>query len=194
MKIIGIYYDFSIITRRSLKHALAESGVELNDSQMDEMMQAYDSLSTFPDVKPTLEKLKQTPGLKAVVFSNGTHDMVSNSVNKSPDLSPHAAVFDDIVVVEECRKFKPAPEAYNHLASRLGKDPLNAKQMAGIWLISGNPFDVVGGRACGMNSIWVDRAGTGWQDALVMNESGKPTEVVRSLEEVIPIVMRAGGQ
>ena len=95
--------------------------MELNENQTKEMMKAYDSLSAFPDVQPTMEKIKQTRGLKAVVFSNGTHEMVSSSVNNSPDLSPYANYFQDIVVVEECRKFKPAPEAYNHLAKKGGQ-------------------------------------------------------------------------
>lgn len=151
-------------------------------------MQAYDSLTCFPDVQPCMEKLKEMPNLKAVVFSNGTHDMVSRSVNNSPDLSPYANHFKDIVVVEECRKFKPAPETYNHLAKSVGKDVMSSKEMGEIWLVSGNPFDIVGGRSVGMNAVWVDRAGNGWQDSLVVNEKGKPTAIVKSLDEVISIV------
>ena len=53
-----------------------------------------------------------------------------------------------------------------------------------MWLVSGNPFDVVGARAVGMQAAWVDRAGKGWQDKL----GGEPTVVVRSLEEVADAV------
>lgn len=108
----GIYWDFSKLTRRSLNHALAESGVSLNDEDSEGVMKAYDSLSTFPDVQPMLDKLKDTKDIKRVIFSNGTHDMVYSSVRNSPDLSPHANIFDDIVSVDEVRKFKPAPETY----------------------------------------------------------------------------------
>ena len=74
----------------------------------------------------------------------------------------------------------------------MGKDALNTKEMSEIWLVSGNPFDVVGGKSVGMNAIWVDRAGNGWQDSLLPNERGRPTEIVKSLEEVISIAMNAG--
>jgi len=141
-------------------------------------MQAYDSLSTFPDVKPALARLAQTPGFKSVVFSNGTMDMVSASVNKSPDLAPHAGVFESIVVVEEVRRFKPDPETYYHLAGKVGKEKSQMKEM---WLVSGNPFDIVGARHVGMRAIWVDRAGAGWVDSL----GDAPTVVVKSLEEVV---------
>ncbi|KAK3703547.1 hypothetical protein LTR37_014394 [Vermiconidia calcicola] len=190
---MGIYLDFSRFTRRALSHALAESDVSLDDAQTEGMMKAYDSLSTFPDVQPMLERLKSVPEIKKVIFSNGTHAMVSSSVNNSPDLAPHADAFDDIVVVEECRKFKPAAETYHHLATKVGKSVDDKKEMGEIFLVSGNPFDVCGGRAVGMNAIWVDRAGTGWQDAMMPGTCNEPTKIVRSLEEVVDVVIKAAG-
>lgn len=166
-------------------HALAESGVSLRQGDIDSLMKAYDSLSTFPDVAPCLKALQSKASVTAVVFSNGTKTMVSNSVNHSPDLSPHASVFSDIVVVEPVKKFKPAPEVYTHLAERVGK---STSQMGEIWLVSGNPFDIVGARAMGMKAAWVDRAGNGWQDALVAGSQGEPTAVLKSLEE-LPAVL-----
>lgn len=152
------------------------------------MMKAYDSLSTFPDVHPALEKLKEIKGIRMVIFSNGTYDMVSSSVRNSPDLSPFANDFNDLVVVEHCRRYKPAHEVYQHLADKTGKDTFDAQAMSEIWLVSGNPFDIVGGRAVGMSAIWVDRAGTGWQDCLIPTPRSQPSKIVRSLEEVVGIV------
>ncbi|OCK74837.1 haloacid dehalogenase, type II [Lepidopterella palustris CBS 459.81] len=178
------YEPFSTVTVRSLQHALSESSVSLPASSISSLMHAYDSLSTFPDVAPALESLSQNPNLTPVVFSNGTHAMVSASVNHSPSLSPYAAVFTDIVVVEEVKTFKPAPVVYEYLAKRVGKEG----EMRDVWLISGNPFDVVGANAVGMRTAWVDRAGRGWEDALVEGGMGRPTVVVRGLEEVVEAV------
>lgn len=178
------YEDFSRVTLRSLRHALAESSVSLEQKDIDDLMKAYDSLSIFPDVAPALEAISKRNDLFPVVFSNGTHTMVSNSVNKSPDLSKHASVFKDIVVVEEPKRYKPAPESYAHLAKSVGKDSNSKEDMASMWLISGNPFDITGARAVGMQACWVDRAGNGWQDALIEGELGRPSVIVRSLEEV----------
>lgn len=179
------YEDFSKITHRSLKHALAESEVELEQKDIEELMLAYDSLSTFPDVAPAISAIKKQPNLHPVVFSNGTHKMVSASVNNSPDLGPHADVFKDIIVVEEVKRFKPDPDVYVHLAQKVGK---NEKDMGDMWLISGNPFDIVGARLVGMKACWVDRAGNGWQDLIIEGEKGRPTAIVKSLEEVIEVV------
>lgn len=164
--------------------------MSLSETDIDGLMQAYDNLSTFPDVGPALQGLRSTPDITSVVFSNGTHKMVSSSVNKSEELSPYADIFTDIVVVEEVKKFKPAPEVYRHLAEKLGKNADSEKEMAEMWLVSGNPFDVVGARAVGMQAIWVDRVGNGWQDELIHGANGRPTHIVRGLEDVVAVVMR----
>lgn len=106
--------------------------------------------------------------------------MVSNSVYKSNDLSRHASIFKQLVTVDSIQSFKPSPEVYKHLAETMnmvGKEDR-------MWLVSGNPFDVVGARAVGMQAAWVDRAGIGWQDRLSL----EPTVVVRSLEDVGAVV------
>jgi 2-haloacid dehalogenase len=151
-------------------------------------MRAYDSLSIFPDVAPALEAIAKRDDFYPVVFSNGTNTMVSNSVNKSPDLCKHASTFKDIVVVEEPKRFKPAPETYAHLAKTVGKNFEDAEDMASMWLISGNPFDIVGARMVGMKACWVDRAGNGWQDLILEGEIGRPSAIVKSLEEVPSVV------
>ena len=150
-------------------------------------MKAYDSLSTFPDVTPALRALAKESGVTPVVFSNGTQTMVTNSVNSSPDLGPHASVFKDIVTVEEVKRFKPAPAVYYHLAEKVGKAKTK-EAMSEMWLVSGNPFDIVGARSVGMQAAWVDRAGNGWVDQLVPELVGKPTVVVKNLEQVVDVV------
>ncbi|KAL8695766.1 MAG: hypothetical protein Q9224_003176 [Gallowayella concinna] len=121
-----------------------------------------------------------------VVFSNGTQQMVGNSVRKSPDLSPYSEVFQNIVTVEEVGKFKPHPDVYHHLAKKVGK---GKEQMNDIWLVSGNPFDVVGAKAVGMKACWVNRASGEWNDALIDGEAGKPDLVIKDLGEVVERVL-----
>lgn len=189
---MGQVQSFSDVTRSSLRHALEENSVSLDDSQIADLMKAYDSLSTFSDVQPALKEIQSRKDTIApFVFSNGTQSMVTNCVKSSPDLGPYANTFDGIVTVETTSKFKPAPEVYYHLAKEAGKgtDP---ESMSEMWLVSGNPFDVVGARAVGMKAAWVDRkghhsAGTGWTDRLVDRENG-PTVVIKGLDEVLKAI------
>ncbi|KAA6408908.1 MAG: haloacid type II [Lasallia pustulata] len=163
--------SFSTLTSHSLTHALASCNLSLSPSSTASLLKSYDSLSTFPDVSPALEALASAPDITAVVFSNGTQAMVANSVHSSPDLSPHSSVFKHIVTVDKVGKFKPAPEVYFHLAESVGRGK-SREEMAQMWLVSGNPFDVVGARAVGMQAAWVDRGGEGWTDTLVEGEEG----------------------
>jgi 2-haloacid dehalogenase len=184
------YEDFSKVTHRSLNHALAEAEVDLSEQDIGELMRAYDTLSIFSDVGPAVEKLRQADRIEGYVFSNGTNDMVSSSIHQSPDLKPYSSVFENIVVVEQVKKFKPHPETYYHLARTVGKDPTSAKDMSEMWLVSGNPFDIVGARAVGMKAAWVDRAGNGWQDAVVSGEAGRPSVMAKSLDEVVDAISK----
>lgn len=153
-------------------------------------MRAYDSLATFPDVGPALETIGKAQGITPVVFSNGTHAMVRNSVTKSPSLAQYQTTFKDLVTVEEVKRFKPDPQVYKHLAKKMGKDGNSDKDMGSMWLVSGNPFDVVGARAVGMQAAWVDRTGAGWTDCAVEGEKGRPTVIVKSLGEVVDAVKK----
>ncbi|KAJ5500410.1 hypothetical protein N7453_009461 [Penicillium expansum] len=177
---MGRYEDFSAITRNSLLHALADNNEQLSNDNIEHLMQAYDSLSAFSDVDPALTHIATDPTIQAVIFSNGTRAMVYNSVLRSKDLSPHASVFQDIVTVDEVQQYKPSKASYEHLAKQTGQDP---SQMNKLWLISGNPFDIVGARATGMQAIWVDRVGAGWKDAVAPDL--QPTVIVHSLEHIV---------
>ena len=116
--------------------------------------------------------------------------MVGNSVKLSPDLGPRASVFRDIVTVEEVRQFKPHPNVYRHLAKKVGKGTLS---MADIWLVSGNPFDIIGARMAGMQACWIDRGGNGWTDQLVQSDEGRPSVIVKGLGEVVDAVKGYAG-
>ncbi|CAL3971856.1 unnamed protein product [Diplocarpon coronariae] len=182
MNSMNIYKPFSDITRASLQHALSESSMTLSGENVASLMKAYDSLGTFPDVAPGLQAIASDPSISAYVFSNGTDCMVTSSIKSSPSLSPHAAIFKDLVTVEEIGVFKPNARVYEYLAKKVGKE----NHIGGVWLVSGNPFDVVGARAVGMQAAWVDRGGKGWTDRLgTLTPGGGPTIVVDGVEGAV---------
>jgi 2-haloacid dehalogenase len=188
----GIYKDFASVTRASLHHALAESGhsQSLSESDIDSLMSAYNRLESFPDVSSALETLKSSLRIHPYIFTNGSPSMVSASVHFSPSLSPWENTFRGIITVDAVQVYKPCPKAYHHLALSVGRTGTGRRDMEGIWLVSANPFDVVGARACGMEAVWVDREGRGWEDGLGMlvgaeEGGGGPTVVVRGVDEAV---------
>lgn len=175
------YVDFSQVTRNSLLNALAEHGVHLQDREIENLVDGYNYLTLFPDAKPTLSRIEADPNIHAVLFSNGTENMVTRAIMHCEDLQAiGATVFKDLVTADQVERFKPSRNSYKHLAEKVGKKPT---QMNEIWLISGNPFDIVGARNIGINAIWVDRAGKGWQDTCVPEL--QPTAIVQSLEQIV---------
>ena len=88
------YQPFSNVTRSSLQHALAEHAVSLEEAGIESLMQAYDSLSTFPDVEPALKELSSNERVSCVVFCGchpnsivDTHDFLR--MLQLPRLTPH---------------------------------------------------------------------------------------------------------
>ncbi|KAM3088874.1 hypothetical protein ACMFMG_000497 [Clarireedia jacksonii] len=189
MNSMSLYKPFSDVTNSSLNHALAEHGLSLSDADTESLMRAYNNLGTFPDVETGLKEIASDPSIDAYIFSNGTDAMVGSSVNKSPSLSKYASVFKGLVTVEDIKAYKPAPLVYQHLAKKVGKST-RKDDMATIWLVSGNPFDIVGARAAGLQAAWVDRAGGhhgngGWTDRLGELANGGPTVIVKGVEDAV---------
>ncbi|RDW78335.1 hypothetical protein BP5796_06187 [Coleophoma crateriformis] len=186
----ALYRPFSEITNASLKHALAEHSVSLSEDAIESLMKAYDSLDTFPEVESGLKSIASDPKIEAYVFSNGTDAMVASSVKQSPSLSQHAHIFRNLITVEEIGVFKPDRRVYEHLARRVGQE------MGRVWLVSGNPFDVVGAKVAGIQAAWVNRAGghrgsDGWNDQLGELCGGvKPTVVVKGVDEAVEAIRK----
>ena len=89
-----------------------------------------------------------------VAFSNGEKESVDGLLNNANIMK----YFDDIISADEIQTFKPDPLIYQHLLSRTNSE---AKQ---AWLISSNPFDVIGAKSFGMNAAWVKRSGAAVYD------------------------------
>ena len=83
-------------------------------------MRSYDALRVFPEIPSALELLEENgDSVEAHVFSNGTGEMVRNSIHTSPDLGPHAGRFKSLITVDEVKCFKPDSEAIIISSNRL---------------------------------------------------------------------------
>jgi 2-haloacid dehalogenase len=140
------YQDFSICTRDALDYASATMRITLSKQDKNSLLAAYRSLPAFPDVASALKDLHDA-NYPLYAFSNGSRDAVQT-------LLEHAQIrqyFKDIVSVEEIKTFKPDPDIYRHLLDRC------ESSAASTWLISGNPFDVMGAISAGLKSAWLQR-------------------------------------
>ncbi|KAI1747627.1 haloacid dehalogenase [Xylaria castorea] len=181
---MGQYKTFSEITRGALAHTVAEHGLTLAADDAETLMRAYDALHVFPEIPAAMKLLQENSGaVDAYVFSNGTDDMVGNSIRTSPELGPHAHMFRSLVTVDSLKCFKPDPRTYAHLVEQAGKKG----RATDVWVVSANPFDITGAKAAGLQAAFIDRPGKGWIDRL--DETHKPSLVVDSVAKAIQSIL-----
>ena len=144
--LMGAYRNFTQVTRAALDFACEAHGASIEDNARITLMNHYRTLDAFPDVAPALTALQQK-GVALHAFSNGVADDITA-------LLEHAGLDDrvsSIVSADEVQTFKPDPRFYAHFLQRTGATA------ATTWLVSSNPFDVIGAAACGWNTVWVKR-------------------------------------
>ncbi|KAI0190667.1 haloacid dehalogenase [Xylaria flabelliformis] len=182
---MGQYKTFSEITRSALAHAVAEHNLTLAVDDAETLMRAYDALHVFPEIPAAMQLLQENSGaVDAYVFSNGTDDMVGNSIRTSPELGPHADMFRSLVTVDSLKCFKPHPRTYAHLVEQAGKKG----QAKDVWVVSANPFDIAGAKAAGLQAAFIDRSGKGWIDRL--DETQKPSLVTDSVDKAVQSILK----
>lgn len=164
------YAEFSVCVAESLDYVSAAFGASLTAKDKRDLLEAFSTLPPFDDVEPCLTSLEGADfGLYAL--SNGSLAAVGT-------LLENAGIRDrfiDIVSVDEIGTFKPDPAVYEHFLARAGVDGDHA------WLVSGNPFDVIGAVSAGMRGIWVRRSETAIYDPWGI----EPTLTVATLAEIV---------
>ena len=162
------YENFAVCTRQALDYCCAEYDVSLSAEQKDTLLQSYRVLPAFSDADESLVAL-QAEGHRLFAFSNGTTEAVEEVLRASGLLKR----FEGVVSCDALATFKPNPDVYRYFMKEAG-DSNDA------WLVSGNPFDVIGAVSAGMKSAWVKRS-----DRAVFDPWGvEPTVTVATLSEL----------
>mgnify|MGYP001446787175 FL=1 len=161
--------DFWQITEDSLDKSMKT--FDIDSSMRNELLNLYRKLSTYPEVKEVLIKLKKK--YKLSILSNGTPDLLNNLVN-SNDLKN---IFEDIFSIEEVGVYKPDKKVYDLPTKKYGV------KKEDIVFLSSNTWDVSGGGNYGYNAIWVNRNNTVFD-----NLDYKPKNEVSNLTQLLDIV------
>lgn len=163
------YANFAICTSHALEYTCIYHKVLLTGEQKQELLDYYRELPAFKDVKEGLTRLKAA-GFRLYAFSNGSADAVER-------LLVAAGIRDyflGVVSVDDLKSFKPNPAVYSHFLRESGAKGSSA------WLISSNPFDVIGAISTGMYAVWVQRT----KEAIFDPWGIEPTIIVESLEDL----------
>jgi 2-haloacid dehalogenase len=144
--LMGRYRDFRELTEAGLRYACAALDLRLRDGQVAELLDAYEHLAPFPEVRFALKAVSSLP---LVVLSNGSPGML-NAVIANSGLAP---CFAHILSVDAVRVFKPDPRVYALAPEKLD---LAREEIA---FVSSNGWDAAGAAAFGFRVFWVNRSG-----------------------------------
>ena len=163
------YETFAVCTSNALDYTCAFYEVDLTKEEKNNLLDSYRSLPAFKDAEEGLEKFKAN-NYRLFAFSNGTADAVDGLLVASGIRD----YFHGVVSVDDLKSFKPNPAVYCHFLRESGVKGSNA------WLISSNPFDVIGAISAGMHAAWVKRS----KNAIFDPWGIEPTITVANLSEL----------
>ena len=161
--------DFWKITEDSLDKSMRVFNI--NPDMKNELLDLYKILSPYPEVKETLQLLKEK-NYKLSILSNGTPSLLNELVSRN-DLE----VFDDIFSVEEVSIFKPDSSVYD---IPIKKYKIEKNEVA---FLSANTWDVSGGGNYGFNAIWVNR-----NNLVFDNLDYTPKNKINNLKHLLDII------
>ncbi len=142
------YVSFWQITQDTFDFAIAKLRLEVAPKVRKDILDAYSSLSPFPEVLTTLDQL-DAQNIILGTLSNGSPEML-DAVLTSSGLGTRLA---HVLSVDRIGRFKPDPAVY-----KMGVEALNVPS-AQILFVSSNAWDIAGASWAGHPTFWVNRGG-----------------------------------
>ena len=140
------YTAFGELGVGSLRMVAATRGITIADGDVDELRQRMGTMPAHPDVAPALTRLRDA-GFCLVTLTNSPSSF-------SPTPLERAGIgefFERAFSVDAVRKFKPAPETYQHVATELGV------KTSDLCLVACHLWDTVGAQAAGCHGALLTR-------------------------------------
>jgi 2-haloacid dehalogenase len=122
--------------------------LRLDPASLDHLVEGYSQLTTWPDVGPALERLRQT-GIRLAVLSNLPEAALRANLEKG-GIHRH---FDFVLSTDRVRQYKPAPRAY-----QLGTDAFHISR-GSIGFAASASWDASGATWFGYPTAWINRTG-----------------------------------
>lgn len=156
------YKNFYELTRDALLFALHDAQLEASKMIVEDLMENYNRLKVFPEVKGALAQLSGKYQL--AILSNANLELLEAAANFN-DITPYLS---KILSVDTIQQFKPTPSVYQIPMNQFAVSP---KQIA---FVSSNTWDVAGAKSFGLSVVWAKRRNTaleqlGYEPDLIVN-------------------------
>ncbi len=163
------YEDFSTCTVQALDYTDRFFATNISITDKQALMDAYKTLPAFTDVTQSLI-LARKAEFRLFAFSNGSESAVEQLLQSAGIRS----YFEGVISVESLQTFKPNPDVYQYFLDKTNSQPENS------WLVSSNPFDVIGAVSAGMKAAWLQRNA----EALFDSWEFTPTVTLKHLSQL----------
>ena len=144
--LMGRYEDFWQVTEAALVFACKTLNLLCPPATRAELMEAYLHLDPYPEVLPSLMALSNYP---LAILSNGSPRMLQGAVESSG----LRGIFSYVLSVDTVKIYKPSPRVYELASQKMGV------AASAIGFVSSNSWDVIGAKAAGLWTCWVNRSG-----------------------------------
>ncbi|MBU6425224.1 MAG: haloacid dehalogenase type II [Rhodospirillales bacterium] len=141
---MGHYADFWTVTREALEYTLRTAGLDADEELFEQVAQAYNQLSPYPDAAAALRALS---GYRCAILSNGSPGMLFALVRNSG----LDGQLEKIISVDAKKVYKPDQRAYALIEEELGLPPSE------IVFVSSNGFDICGAKQVGLTVARIER-------------------------------------
>ena len=142
----GVYTPFGELAVGTLKMVATFHNVEIGEPDIAELKSRMAMMPAHPDVRPALDELRNH-GFRMVTLTN-------SSGAATPTPLEHAGLggyFEQSFSVDAVRKFKPAPEVYQHVARELGVETSD------LCMVACHLWDTMGAQSAGCHGAFVAR-------------------------------------
>ncbi len=142
------YRSFDELTGDALHMLGGQLDHEITAEDRTVLRNALGDIPPYPDVRPGLERLRAA-GFTLATLTNST----AASVNALLEKAQLTELFDQVLSVDAIDRYKPAREAYDFAATRLGVS------VDRILLVAAHAWDIAGADAAGCATAFVARPG-----------------------------------
>lgn len=164
----GVYRPFQDVAAATLRNLLALS-TGADPAQAEDVMAGFSELDAQPDAAPAMHALREK-NVRIVALTNGG----ANATHELLERSGLREFVEQIVSIDEVRRWKPRREVYLHCAEAVGEAP---RRLA---LMAAHAWDVHGAGRAGLTTGFVNREG-----ALFPSTMDEPDVEGSGLAEVV---------
>jgi 2-haloacid dehalogenase len=144
-RVTGDYRRYADVLSDSLSEWANERDFRWNELDGEALLRSMESWQPFPDTVPALRRAKRA-GLRLAIISNTDRSIMAHTLRQLE------IGFDEVIMAEDVRAYKPSVAPFVRALELLGEDPSRVLHVA-----FGFKYDISPAQRVGFRTAWVNR-------------------------------------